>query len=106
MNPTTWRTIFLVAVAALVLWLAYQARAVVTPLLVALVLAYILDPVVRVLERRGMSRGVASAAVVIVALAAIVTAAGYAASRLATEASKFRDDVVGEESDESDKADE
>jgi predicted PurR-regulated permease PerM len=106
MSSATWRTIFLAAVAALVLWLAYQARAVVTPLLVALVLAYILDPVVRLLERRGLSRGLASAAVVVVALAALVAAVGFAASRFATEAGKFYDDVVGEEAGDAAKADE
>src|SRR5947207_15372028 len=96
MSPATWRTIFLAAVGLFVLWLAYQARAVVTPLLVALVLAYILDPVVRLLERRGMSRSGASAAVVVVALGVIVTAVAMAATRFADEANDFYRDVVGE----------
>ena len=96
MNPATWRTIFLVAVGILVLWLAYLARSVVTPLLAALVLAYILDPVVRFLERRGMSRGFASGTVVVIALAALVTAGAFAATQLAHEAGGFYRDVVGE----------
>ncbi len=99
MNPATWRTIFLAAVGLFVLWLAYQARAVVTPLLVALVLAYILDPVVRVLERRGLSRAVASATIVVGVLAALVTVVGFAATRFAGEATRFYDDVVGEPAD-------
>jgi predicted PurR-regulated permease PerM len=98
MNPATWRTIFLVVVGLFVLWLAYLARAVVTPLLVALLLAYILDPVVRFLERRGFSRRVASAAVVIVALALLATAMVVVVTRLGREASVFYDDVVGEPS--------
>src|SRR6185295_9764864 len=100
MNPATWRTIFLVAVALLILWLAYQARAVVTPLLVALTLAYILDPVVRALERRGFSRAGASATVVVVVLATLVTVVAVAATRFAGEATAFYDDVVGEPSDD------
>jgi len=91
-----WRTIFLAAVGLLVLWLAYMARAVVTPLLVALVLAYILDPVARLLERRGLSRGVASATIVVVVLATLVTVVAVAATRFAGEATAFYDDVAGE----------
>jgi predicted PurR-regulated permease PerM len=96
MTPATGRTLFLVAVGILVVWLAYLARAVVTPLLVALVLAYILDPVVRLLQRGGLSRAVASGLVVVVALATIVTAGAYAATQLAHEAAGFYGDVVGE----------
>jgi predicted PurR-regulated permease PerM len=50
------RTIYLLVVAAVVLYLAYLARAAVVPLLVSLLLAYVLAPVVALLERRGMSR--------------------------------------------------
>ena len=96
MNPATGRTIFLVAVGILVLWLAYLARSVVTPLLAALVLAYILDPVVRFLQRRGMSRAAASGLVVVIALASLVTAGAFAATQLAHEAAGFYRDVVGE----------
>src|SRR5262245_2041718 len=95
MNPATGRTLFLVAVGILVLWLAYLARSVVTPLLAALVLAYILDPVVRFLQRRGMSRAMASGFVVVVALAALVTSGAFAATQLAHEAAGFYEDVVG-----------
>ena len=77
MEPGTRRTLFLVGVVAAVLWVAYLARAVVTPLVAALLLAYILDPVVRVLERRGMSRRAASATVVVVSF--LLLAGGTAA---------------------------
>src|SRR5438046_3090146 len=96
MNPSTWRTVFLVAVGVFVLWLAYLARAVVTPLLVALLLAYILDPVVRALERLHLSRPLARGLVVVAALAALVTVVAVAATQFAAEASKFYEDVVGE----------
>src|SRR5215813_7878322 len=96
MTSTTWRTTYLVAVGLFVLWLAYQARAVVTPLLVALMLAYILDPVVRALERRGLSRPLACATVVVSALVVLVTVVALAAVQFADEASAFYEDVVGE----------
>lgn len=98
MSPAAWRTVFLVVVGLFVLWLAYLARAVVTPLLVALLLAYILDPVVRFLQRRGLSRPVASAGVVFVALALLVTVTVVAVSRFASEASGLYEDVAGEPS--------
>jgi len=60
------------------------------------VLAYILDPVVRVLERRGLSRELASATVVVLALAAIVTVVAVAANEFAREAGVFYRDVAGE----------
>jgi predicted PurR-regulated permease PerM len=106
MNPATWRTIFLVAVGVVVLWLGYLARAVVTPLLVALVLAYILDPVVRVMERRGLSRAVASGSLVILSLAGIVTIAAVAATQFAQEAGAFYADVVGDPFAEADRPEE
>lgn len=96
MNPATLRTLFLTVVGLFVLWLAYLARTVVTPLLVALLLAYILDPVVRWLERRGLSRAFASGLVVVVALASIVSIFAVATARFASEAGALYDDVVGE----------
>jgi predicted PurR-regulated permease PerM len=50
------RTLYLTLVSALVLFLAYLAREAVVPLLVALLLAYVLAPVVATLEKRGFSR--------------------------------------------------
>jgi predicted PurR-regulated permease PerM len=50
------RTLYLTVVGAVVLWLAYMARDAVVPLLVALLLAYVLAPLVAVLEKRGFSR--------------------------------------------------
>ncbi len=96
MEPATRRTLFLVAVAALVLWIAYAARDVVTPLVAALILAYILDPVVRALQRLGLSRRVASATVVVVAVVGLAAAAIAATNRLASEVAAFYDEVVGE----------
>jgi predicted PurR-regulated permease PerM len=50
------RTLYLTVVGLVVLYLAYLAREAVVPLLVALLLAYVLAPLVAALERRGASR--------------------------------------------------
>jgi predicted PurR-regulated permease PerM len=90
------RTLFLLAVAAGVLWLGYLARDVVTPLLAALLLAYVLDPAVRLLQRLRMSRAVASGVVVALTLALVATVSTLTATRLTREATSFYHDVVGE----------
>jgi predicted PurR-regulated permease PerM len=90
------RTLFLVAVIALVLWLGYVARAVVTPLVAALLVAYVLDPVVRRLERLGLSRTAASALLVAFAFVSILATMTVATTRLVDEAAVFYRDVVGE----------
>ena len=82
MTTATRRTLFLVFVGLAVVGIAYLARAVVTPLLAALILAYILDPVVRAMERLGLSRKAASAVLVVVAFVMIVGSAVFAARRL------------------------
>jgi predicted PurR-regulated permease PerM len=50
------RTLYLATVLSIVLYLAYLAKEAVVPLLVALLLAYVLAPVVARLEKRGFSR--------------------------------------------------
>ncbi len=50
------RTLYLLLVTLGVFYLAYLARAAVVPLAVALLLAYVLAPVVMALEKRGVSR--------------------------------------------------
>lgn len=90
------RTLFLVAVAVVTIWIGYLARAVVTPLVAALLLAYVLDPVVRRLERFGMSRSAASGLLVAVAWVGIVAGIGFAATQLVTEVTDFYDQVAGE----------
>jgi len=95
-RPLPGRTLFLLAVVAAVLWLGYLARAVVTPLLAALLLAYVLDPVVRRLQRFGLSRWAASAVVVVLTVAVFVGATALTATRLVGEAKSFYGDVIGE----------
>jgi predicted PurR-regulated permease PerM len=51
-----WRNLALSLLGVLVAWLAWSIRAVLNPLLVGYLLAYILHPLVVRVERRGMSR--------------------------------------------------
>ncbi|MCE9634367.1 MAG: AI-2E family transporter [Planctomycetes bacterium] len=96
MKPATGRTLFLLAVLLGVLWVGYLARAVVTPLVAALLLAYVLDPAVRRLQRLSISRNAASAIVVTLTFAAILGGGAIAATRVVQEAGSFYSDVVGE----------
>lgn len=91
-----WRTLFLVVVLLGVLWLGYTARAVVTPLVAALLLAYMLDPVVRRLQRLGISRSMASAALVAATLVVLVGVGSWGGTAVVSEAARFYEEVVGE----------
>jgi predicted PurR-regulated permease PerM len=57
-SPTRrgWQTVFLFLLGAAILALLYRLRAVFTPLLVALIIAYIANPTVTWLEKRGIAR--------------------------------------------------
>lgn len=64
-----------VYVAALVLiagWIVYQLRAVLTPLFLAFAIAYVLDPLVDLLERLKLPRAVAIVLVMVTSLALVV----------------------------------
>jgi predicted PurR-regulated permease PerM len=95
---TRWRTLFLLVVAGLVVGVGYQARAVVTPLLAALLLAYVLDPVVRVLQRRGLSRMAASGLVVVVSLATLLAVTIVGVQRAVEEGGALYERVTGDRS--------
>lgn len=91
-----WRSLFLVLGVGATIWVGYLARAVVTPLVAALLLAYVLDPIVRFLQRRGLSRTVASAGVVVVALATLLGAAVLSVQRAVQEGGVLYERVTGE----------
>lgn len=91
-----WRTLFLVAVVAAVLWVGYLARAVVTPLVAAVLLAYVLDPVVRRMQRLGLSRSAASLLLVAATLILVLGSVGWGGARMVAETQRFYSDVMGE----------
>ena len=52
----TWRRVALAALALLVLWFCWTVRAVLNPLILGYLLAFVLHPLVLSLERRGWNR--------------------------------------------------
>lgn len=70
------KTICIVVAVAVVLWLIWTARGVITWVLIAAFLAMAVNPLVDRLQRRGFPRGLA-AAVVYVGVIAVIAAIGY-----------------------------
>lgn len=92
-----WKIAFLALLALGVLLLAYYLRAVFLPLLVALLLAYVLNPVLGALERRKVPRKASIAGVYVVLLGVMAVVAFVAVPGAFGQASDFvRDTFLGE----------
>jgi len=92
-----WKIAFLVALAIGILWLTYYLRAVFLPLLVALLLAYVLNPVLAALERRKVPRPASIAGVYGVLLGVMAVLAFIAVPGAFGQASDFvRDTFLGD----------
>ena len=63
------RFLIAIAVIALLLWLSYELREILIPLMLAFIVAYILDPVVDFFENRKVPRGVTIAALLVLVVA-------------------------------------
>jgi hypothetical protein len=90
------RTLYLSVVGALVLYLAYLAREAVVPLFVALLLAYVLAPLVAVVERRGFSRAGAVTLLFVLFFGSVGTAAVLAVPPLLEQGKALLVATVGE----------
>lgn len=55
-----WSVIGLLILAAVLLWLLLKIRVIFPPLLIALLIIYVLNPLISRLERRGVARGIAT----------------------------------------------
>jgi predicted PurR-regulated permease PerM len=89
------RALFLgVSAAVVVLTLAF-AHSVLLPFVLALVIAYVLTPLVGAVERRGIPRGVAILAVYVVVLGAIGGFGRLAAPRVGQELANLRRELPG-----------
>jgi predicted PurR-regulated permease PerM len=93
----SWKVFFLALVAAGVILVAYHLRAVLMPLVVALILAYILNPILQALERRKVPR-LASILGIYVVLAGLLFGLFVSAiPACIVEAREFvRDTITGE----------
>jgi predicted PurR-regulated permease PerM len=90
------RTVYLALVSAVVLYLAYLARDAVVPLLVALLLAYVLAPLVAALERRGFSRVWAVSSLFLLFFGIVGTAVVLAVPPVLSQARALVREAVGE----------
>lgn len=87
---------FLALTAAATLLLAYRLRDVLNPFLVALLIAYILHPLVKVLEQRGrLPRTAAVAVIYIVALGAVVAVVAYSIGKTTGEVDRLMTRAAG-----------
>ncbi len=85
----TWKVAFLAALAAGAVLLAYYLRAVFMPLLVALLVAYILNPILDALERRGIPRTVSIAGLYVVLAAAVAVIMVWGLPKAVVQAGQF-----------------
>jgi len=87
------RLIALLAAAALLCWIGYAARAAfTTPLLLALALAYILNPLVTWFERRwGAPRLLTVGIVFVLVIALLVVGGFYVGARIVEQGTQFRE---------------
>lgn len=92
-----WRIAFLTLLGMGGLLLAYHLRMVVLPLLVALILAYLLDPPLGALERRGIPRLASIVGIYVLLGTLLAVFAAWGLPRAAVEAHRFvRETVTGE----------
>ncbi len=90
--PRPWRNLSLALLAVLVLWFCWWVRSVLNPLILGYLLAYIMAPVVRRLEKRGLSHRTAANLIFVGGgLAALVIATG-----LAYQSWRFTRDLIGD----------
>lgn len=83
------------AAALAAIWLVWLARGILTPLIVAAVLAYLLDPPVRFVQRVGVPRAAAIAAVYLILFGGAGLAVWLVLPRLAVEWSRFAEQLPG-----------
>lgn len=92
-SDAAWRALVVVALVALVVFVAVQLRLVVLPFLVAVILSTVLEPPVRFLRARGWKPGPASATVFLSALALVVATFSLAATVFYDQTSEMDDAV-------------
>ena len=86
-RPPTYRTLVLIGVAVLLVVLALAAGAALTPYILALILAFVLNPAVDWLEKRGLRRGLGTVLLIVGILAAVAAVALLMVDRVIEQAS-------------------
>lgn len=87
-----WTLIGVFVLAAVALWVLLKIRVVVPPLILALLIVYVLNPLVARLERRGVRRAAGAVLVYVVVLGAVVALVVALAPFFSRQAQEFADD--------------
>ncbi len=87
LRPPTYRTLVLIGVIVLLAALALAAGAALTPYILALVLAFVINPAVDWLEKRGVRRGLGTVLIIVGILVALAAVAYLVVDRLVAQAS-------------------
>jgi predicted PurR-regulated permease PerM len=82
----TWRLLIVLAGVAVAIWLLLKLRIVLLPLLIALMLSTVLEPVAAALRRRGAPPALAATAALLLAFALIAAALGVVVPSLVSDA--------------------
>ncbi len=89
-----WQVVALLVLICAALALLYHLRAIFTPLLVALLIAYIVDPVVSRLEKRGVPRVATILGVYAVMFGALALALAFGVPALIDQGAEFAHEVI------------
>jgi predicted PurR-regulated permease PerM len=87
-----WASIGVIVLAAAAVWVALKIRVVIPPLILALLIIYILNPLVSNLERRGVRRAVGAVLVYVVVLGTVVLLVFAFTPFFSRQAQEFADD--------------
>ena len=87
LRPPTYRTLVLIGVVCLLAALALAAGAALTPYILAMVLAFVINPAVDWLEKRGVRRGLGTVLIIVGILVALAGIAYLVMDRLVGQAS-------------------
>jgi predicted PurR-regulated permease PerM len=88
-----WSIIGILIVVAIALWLLYQIRIIFPPLVLALLIIYLLNPIVTRLHERGVRRSVGAVLAYIVVLGGLTIVGVLLAPSISTQVSNFSDNV-------------
>ncbi len=89
-----WRVLIIAATGYLVLWLVAFFAVITIPVAIALLVAALVSPVVRSLQRIGLPRGLATVLVMIAGIATVGALLTYAGQQIASGASDLADSTV------------
>lgn len=86
-----WSLLGMLLLAAAAVWILYMMREIFPPLVLALMLIFLLNPLVAALERRGIRRGMGTAAIYLVFISLVVIAVLLLAPPLVGQVKQLRD---------------